>query len=165
MGRYKNSGIGKGIGTSPQTTLENQEYENKVYELEEKNTTLNNEFNNTETINEFNFPFEFSENKYEKYLFDLNHEDGGSKAKFLKDVLGYKLGDGKILHGAILEAVKNKRPNEVKTTSYGIKYLFKTLIKGNNGSYSKANVEIVIQKDNGKTIWRIITIYPGEKVK
>lgn len=34
MGRYYKSGIGKGIGTSPQTTLENQEYENKVHELE-----------------------------------------------------------------------------------------------------------------------------------
>ena len=37
MGRYYNSGIGKGIGTSPQTTLQNQEYENKVKEIEEKN--------------------------------------------------------------------------------------------------------------------------------
>lgn len=37
MGRYYNSGIGKGIGTSPQTTLQNQEYENKVKEIEENN--------------------------------------------------------------------------------------------------------------------------------
>ena len=81
MGRYRNSGIGKGIGTSPQTSLESQEYENKVYELEEKNTTLNNEFNNTETINENNFPFEFSENKYEKYLFDLNQRVVNSLCK------------------------------------------------------------------------------------
>ena len=36
MGRYYNSGIGKGIGTSPQTTLQNQVYENKVKEIEEK---------------------------------------------------------------------------------------------------------------------------------
>ena len=35
MGRYYNSGIGKGIGTSPQTTLQNQVYENKVKEIEE----------------------------------------------------------------------------------------------------------------------------------
>lgn len=35
MGRYYKSGIGKGIGTSPQTALENQEYENKVNEIEE----------------------------------------------------------------------------------------------------------------------------------
>jgi len=41
MGRYRNSGIGKGIGTSPQTTLENQEYENKVKEIEEKLETKN----------------------------------------------------------------------------------------------------------------------------
>ena len=37
MGRYYNSGIGKGIGTSPQTTLQNQVYENKVKEIEEIN--------------------------------------------------------------------------------------------------------------------------------
>ena len=33
MGRYYNSGIGKGIGTSPQTSLQNQVYENKVKRL------------------------------------------------------------------------------------------------------------------------------------
>ena len=36
MGKYYNSGIGKGIGTSSQTSLENQVYENKVKEIEEK---------------------------------------------------------------------------------------------------------------------------------
>lgn len=36
MGRYKNAGIGVGIGTSPQMTLKNDEYENKVHVLEEK---------------------------------------------------------------------------------------------------------------------------------
>ena len=35
MGRYYNSGIGKGIGTSSQISLDNQEYENKVSEIEE----------------------------------------------------------------------------------------------------------------------------------
>ena len=112
MGRYRNSGIGKGIGTSPQTTLENQEYESKVYELEEKNgKNLNTEIKNIETIDENNFPFELSQNKYEKYLFVLDHEVGGSKALFLKDVLGYKLGDGRRLHNAILNAIKGAKPD------------------------------------------------------
>lgn len=48
MGRYRNSGIGKGIGTSPQLSLENQEYENKVHELEEK--LQNEEKSNDKTI-------------------------------------------------------------------------------------------------------------------
>lgn len=50
MGRYRNSGIGKGIGTSPQTTLENLEYENKVHELEEK--LQNEEKSNDKTISQ-----------------------------------------------------------------------------------------------------------------
>ena len=34
MGKYYNSWIGIDIGTSPQTCLENQEYENKVNKIE-----------------------------------------------------------------------------------------------------------------------------------
>ena len=90
MGRYKNSGIGKGIGTSPQTTLENQEYENKIHGLESGNNTAT--FVN---VNETNFPFTESADKYEKYLLDVNHKKGGSKAKFLMEILEYKSGDGK----------------------------------------------------------------------
>ena len=37
MGRYKNSGLGKGIGTSPQINLENEEYENKIIKIHEMN--------------------------------------------------------------------------------------------------------------------------------
>ena len=165
MGRYYNSGIGKGIGTSPQTSLQNQVYENKVKEIEENENSknINVETNDVETINENNFPFEISENKYEKYLFVLDHEVGGSKAVFLKDVLGYKLGDGKILHEAILKAIKDKKPYSIEQTEYGIKYKFKAKIKGNNESYCEANVVVVVQKDNGKIVWRIVTLYPGKK--
>lgn len=70
MGRYYKTGIGKGIGYSPQTTLENQEYENKVNELESN-------YNKTATyvnVNETNFPFTESAGKYEKYLLDVNHK-------------------------------------------------------------------------------------------
>lgn len=128
MGRYNNSGIGKGIGTSPQLTFENQEYENKVNEIE------NNQREKDDYcfIDESNFPFEDSVNKYEKYLLNLNHNRGGPKAKFLKDVLGYKLGDGKKLHKAILECIKDKKPNNVENTDHGTKYTFNTSIKGVN---------------------------------
>jgi hypothetical protein len=161
MGRYYNSGIGKGIGTSPQTSLENQEYENKVKEIENNHNRANDFVN----INETNFPFEESVNKYEKYLLDLNHKKGGSKAKFLKEVLGYKLGDGEKLHKAILEGIKNKQPDNVENTNYGVKYTFNTSIKGLDGKYEQANVIVVVQNDNGKVTWRIVTLYPGKKEK
>ena len=161
MGRYYNSGIGKGIGTSPQTTLQNQMYENKVKEIE-SNHNRTNDFVN---INETNFPFKESINKYENYLLDLNHKKGGSKAKFLKEVLGYKSGDGEKLHKAILEGIKNKQPDNVENTNYGVKYTFNTSIKGLDGKYEQANVIIVVQNDNGKVTWRIVTLYPGKKEK
>ena len=40
-----------------------------------------------------------------------------------------------------------------------------TKIKGNDGKYHHANVTVVIQQDNGKTTWRLITITPGKKDK
>ncbi len=172
MGRYKNAGIGVGIGTSPQTALENNEYENKVHALEgklsepkAKQEPKKSDVEETISINERNFPFEESKNKYDKYLFDLNHIKGQSKAKFLKEVLGYKLGDGKVLHKAILDGIANKKPDNIEHTVHGLKYTFNTSIKGLNGKFHQANVVIVVQQDNGKITWRVITLYPGKKEK
>ncbi len=172
MGRYKNAGIGVGIGTSPQTALENNEYENKVHALEgklsklkAKQETKKSKTEDTKSLNESNFPFEESKNKYDKYLFDLNHIKGQSKAKFLKDVLGYKLGDGEVLHKAILDGIANKKPDSIEQTVHGLKYTFNTSIKGLDGNFHQANVVIVVQQDNGKGIWKLITLYPGKKEK
>ncbi len=94
---------------------------------------------------------------------NLNHKKGASKAKFLKDVLGYKLGDGEILHEVILKAIKDTKPYYIEKTKYGIKYKFKAKIKSDNESYCEVNVVVVVQKDNGKLVWRIVTLYPGKK--
>ena len=40
---------------------------------------------------------------------------------------------------------------------------FNTKLKGNDGKYHSANVTIVVQNDNEKTTWRIITLTPGKK--
>lgn len=161
MGRYYKTGIGKGIGSSPQTTLENQEYENKVNELESSHNKTDAFVN----VNETNFPFTESADKYDNYLLDVNHKKGGSKAKFLMEVLGYKSGDGEKLHKAILDEIKNKQPDNVENTNYGVKYTFNTSIKGLNGKYEQANVIVVVQNDSGKVTWRIVTLYPGKKGK
>ncbi len=89
--------------------------------------------------------------------------DGASKARFLKSVLGYKIGDSKLLHNAIGEAINGKLPNFVERTKFGLKYTFNAKIKGKDGTYKFANVVVVIQNDNGKTTWRIITLYPDKK--
>ena len=110
-----------------------------------------------------NLSYTDSANKYENYLLDKNHKEGGSKAKFLSETLGYNKGDGAKLHKAIGEAIHGKTPDIVTKTNYGTKCIFNTKIKGNDGKYHHANVTVVIQQDNGKTIWRLITITPGKK--
>ena len=109
------------------------------------------------------FPYEVSAPKYDGYLLDLDSEKGGSKAKFLRDVLNYNKGDGRKLHEAIAEALDGKIPDSSEQTPYGLKCRFKVRIKGNGGKWAEANVEVVIQKDNGRIVWRIITLFPGRK--
>ena len=77
--------------------------------------------------------------------------------------MGYNKGDGAKLHAAVSEAINGKKPNVVTTTKYGTKATFHTTIKGNDGKYHSANVTVVIQKDNGKITWRLITIAPRKK--
>lgn len=56
------------------------------------------------------FDYKESKAKHDGYLLNLEHQDGGPKAKFLKEVLGYKIGDGKALHEAISESINGKIP-------------------------------------------------------
>ena len=58
------------------------------------------------------------------------HPEGKSKAKFLKNVLEYKSGDGKILHDNLVKAVLNKKTVKIENTSYGIKNTYKIKLVG-----------------------------------
>ncbi len=154
MGKTSKSGLGIGVGTSPQGSITQSEFDNKVNELTS---------DEPEPFDSSKLDYEESKSKYDGYLLKLDHLDGGSKAKFLKDVLGYKMGDGKLLHNAIGEAINGKLPNVVERTQFGLKYTFNTRIKGKDGVYKSANVVVVVQKDNGKTTWRTITLWPDKK--
>ena len=159
MGRYYNSGIGKGIGTSPQTTLQNQVYENKVKEIEEnKNLNLD-----TFDINKFSYSD--SQAKIENYLLNLENEKGKSKAKFFIEILGYSKNNPKEFFDNISNALNGKKPTRIENTNYGEVREFHEKIKGLNGKYGYANIVVVVQKDNGKVTYRIITAYPDKKEK
>lgn len=108
-----------------------------------------------------NFPLSDSVDKYETYLLNLNHVDGGPKAKFLKEVLGYTNGDAAALHAAVMNAINGVDPSSTEKTAFGVKYVYNTKLVGKNGN--SANVVIVIQKDNGSNTWRVITIHPDDK--
>lgn len=154
MGKTSKSGLGIGVGTSPQGSITQSEFDSKVKDL------ISDE---PEPFDSSKLDYEESKSKYDGYLLKLDHPDGGSKAKFLKDVLGYKMGDGKLLHDAIGEAINGKLPNVIERTQFGLKYTFNTRIKGKDGVYKSANVIVVVQKDNGKTTWRTITLRPDKK--
>lgn len=155
MGKTSRSGLGVGTGSSPQGSLSQGNVDAKVNELTK----------NLKPFDSSKFDYGESKRKYEGYLLDLSHYIGGSKAKFLKDTLGYEKADSYKLHQAIGEAIHGKVPNKVEVTTFGTKYNFNTKLKGNNGKYYSANVTIVVQNDNGKTTWRIITLTPGKKDK
>lgn len=106
---------------------------------------------------------EYNKNKMEKYLLNSDHPEGKSKARFLKDVLGYESGDGKILHDNLVKAVLNKKPIKTENTSYGIKNTYKIKLVGKNNKEITANVVCVFQKDSGKTKYRIVTVYPDKR--
>lgn len=154
MGRSKNGGLGFGIGRGSQGSILQGNYESKVNKL------------SSQEVKPFDsklFSYQESRLKYEDYLLDFNHSAGGSKAKFLKEVLGYEKGDGQKLHNAIGEAIDGKKPNVVKNTNYGTKYNFDVKLGGKDGKIHSANVTVVVQNDNGKETWRLITLIPGKK--
>ena len=157
MGKTRNSGLGFGTGSSPQGNIFQGNAEEKIKRIADDIKTSK--------FDASLLSFDESKKKYDAYLLNLDHPEGGSKAKFLKETLGYQSGDSEKLHNAIKEAIDGKIPNSVEKTNYGTKYNFDVSLKGNNGKYESANVTIVVQNDNGKTIWRIITIVPGKKDK
>lgn len=105
----------------------------------------------------------YNATKTEGYLLNPNHPQGGAKAKFMKDVLGYTQSDSKLFHKNVVDSIKGKTPVKTTTTEYGTKHTYETTLVGKNGQSVKANVVVVIQKDNSHTTYRIITVYPGKK--
>lgn len=103
----------------------------------------------------------YSKSKNENYLLNKNHPVGKSKAKFFSEELGYNKGDGMKLNKAFNNAIVGKKPIKEVVTDFGTKLTFNVKVKGLNGK--SANVTIVIQKDKGKSNYRIITAYPRKR--
>lgn len=156
MGKTQNSGLGIGIGTSPQGSIIQIEFDKKVANLLSKEP---------KKFDSSKLTYIESKQKYEEYLLNPDHIYGGSKAKFLKEVLGYEKGDEIKLHNAISEALNGKIPNKVIHTEFGTKYEFNVKLKGKDNKFYPANVVIVVQNDKNKINYRLITLIPGKKDK
>lgn len=105
----------------------------------------------------------YSKRKTEGYLLNPDHPKGSSKAKFMKEVLGYSQSDSKLFHKNVVDSLIGKNPTKSETTPFGTKHTFNTKLIGKDGKSVSANVVVVIQKDNGRITHKIVTVYPDKK--
>lgn len=107
----------------------------------------------------------FNRKKVEEYLLNLNHPQGGAKAKFMSEVLGYTQADSKLFHKNVVNSLIGKAPMKTEHTPFGIKHTYHTNLIGKKGNSVSANVVVVIQKDNECVTYKIVTVYPDKKGK
>ena len=107
----------------------------------------------------------YSERKIKDYLLNLNHPIGGTKAKFLQDVLGYNAQDSRLFYNNIVNAIVKRVPNETIKTEYGIKHVYNTKLVGKYSKSISVNIVVIVQKDKGRVTYKIVTVYPDHKEK
>ena len=105
----------------------------------------------------------YSKKKTVDYLLNPNHPQGGAKAKFFHDSLGYSQADSKTFHKNVVSSIIGKQPVKKEETKYGTKLTFKTTLSGKEGKNVSANVVVVIQKDKNRKTFKIVTVYPDKK--
>lgn len=105
----------------------------------------------------------YSKKKTEGYLLNENHPQGAAKAKFMREVLGYTQKDAKLFHKNIVSSLIGKVPDKTEVTHYGTKHTFHTKLIAKHGESVSANVVVVVQKDNKRTTYKIVTVYPDGK--
>ena len=51
-------------------------------------------------------------------------------------------------------------PTKTETSKYGVKHTYKKNLISKNGNSVTATVIVVVQKDNDRTTYKIVTVYP-----
>lgn len=167
MGRIRNNNLNSGVKGFEKHSIFEYYIENAIDEIQTlQRKSINQSYeiiaeNGTYISNNL----VYDNKKMELYLLNLSHIKGRSKAKFLGDVLGYKQGDGLILHDNIKLGLIDQIPIKVTPTPSGVKQEYIIKIKAKNGDIKTAKVTVIVQKDNGKSIYRIITMVPYKKEK
>lgn len=107
----------------------------------------------------------YSQKKTEGYLLNPEHPVGASKAKFMRDVLGYTQGDGKLFHKNVVLSIIGMVPKKTEITQFGVKHTYQVTLRSKANKEVSANVVIVIQKDNKRITYKLVTVYPDKKEK
>jgi len=170
MGKSRNTYTVKGTKGNPQISLSQENAESKARELAKKGTKKNDiaREKDSEKSKQIKFDgslfnYEDSKEKIVTYVLDINHSRGGSKAKFFIEILGFSPTKPEQFYNSIKEAITGKAPIQKTQTKYGLKYEFHEIVNGVNGISITANVIIIIQRDNEKITFRLISAYPGKK--
>lgn len=72
----------------------------------------------------------YNKKKTEGYLLNPYHPIGASKAKFMKEILGYSQEDARSFHKNVVSAIIGKTPTRSEQTQYGIKHTYNTVLQG-----------------------------------
>ena len=154
MGKISKSGIASGTSGSGKISLENAiaPSMNSAKQKIEQNKGF---FDATRV--------RYSKKKIEGYLLNVNHPTGKSKAKFLMQTLGYSKEDSHKLFANIKKAIDNKKPIVTEKTNFGYKKKFNVKLEGINGKVQEANVTIIIQKDNNRISYKVVSVVPRKK--
>jgi len=101
---------------------------------------------------------EIEDGKIEKYLLNLAHDVGGSKAKFFEK-FGYTISNSDDFTKAIKKHGNEREVEKTKESSYGIKYELECEIDTPDGRNPCIISVWMIDKDSDNP--RLITAYPN----
>ncbi|RUO73879.1 hypothetical protein CWI80_00480 [Pseudidiomarina sediminum] len=100
--------------------------------------------------------------KFTRYLLNLEHEEGGPKAKFFIEILGIESNDWQYLADQISSSLKHGLIVSVELSGYGIKHTVFSQITGRNG---KTVIIRSVWQMNPDGSARFITAYPEKSEK
>ena len=95
--------------------------------------------------------------KVKDYLLNINHPDGGPKAKLLLN-LGFSASDASLLENAIVDHATSNDVSAVITTPFGEKYLIEGPIETPARKILKIR-SVWVKELNGELI-KFVTLYP-----
>jgi hypothetical protein len=102
--------------------------------------------------------FELPPTKFTNYLFNIDHPEGGGKAKALIVSLGIAPADWRFLADQIARAMDDARLYRVKDGKWGVNYGALVLVEGRNGKLMVLETGWMVE--SGKPA-RFVTAYPG----
>ncbi len=101
-----------------------------------------------------------SDAKILDYLLSDTHPDGGSKARFFRQ-LGYERASWQQLRDDLTGSLSEASVVALEPDEHGQKYVARAILKGPNGASARIRSIWIVEPE--QTIPRLVTAYPGEE--